>query len=598
MAPRVNKCIIRLGEFIALGAVFIITVFFSIPLEAQWYKLKEFDIPVSVITFFEQNGNPTIGFVGVGYSADLGDDPNSFVWKTTDGGISWEKSIFTRKPWGGITNFCFKDNLVGWLSLGHGGIFVNEASCYKTIDGGITWFPTALSTSVNNYFNGSSSVYYNKSNNFLFLSSWNSDIMVSSDLGTIWTNVIIGPNTNGFAFINDNQGILSRVSQLGTGYFNFYITNDGGLTWSKSDFLEECWQPLAIQGTSIFYCIGDLSHNVYRSDDAGFTWTIISNVPGAGGHITGDLDKLYLNGEGIFVSEDQGVTWKSICGPKPQFTDTRFYARDNYVYAADSYRLQTGLYPEFGRLWVNTTSNGSGERLLLSHSSGNRDFDLLAGNTWSVNLALPDTFSTIQWLKLDSLSFTLRFEGDVLSFKDAIASSGWRVVNAQESPGRVFVKLVRESGSDRGVPVATVNFQANIAREKESDVYIDSVFYNAGEFTNCEVLASEKLHITINDECGDSTLREFINSKPILEIVSITPNPTRGDVTVDFNTLVGGDVNFELYDNTARRLKQEKVPVTAGITSKAIDLSQFSSGTYFVQLTLGKDVVTGKFVKQ
>ena len=172
------------------------------------------------------------------------------------------------------------------------------------------------------------------------------------------------------------------------------------------------------------------------------------------------------------------------------------------------------------------------------------------------------------------------------------------VVTAQESLGRVLVKLVRDSGSDRGVPVATINFQANIAREKESDVYIDSVFYNVGEFTNCEVLASEKLHITINDECGDSTLREFINSKPILEIASIHPNPTNGDITIDFRTLVDGDVSLEVYDNNVRGLIREVIPAKAGITSKTLDLSQFFGGAFFVQLTLGKDVVTGKFVKQ
>lgn len=584
-------------------AIFIAVFFvlFSQVSFGQWYKLQTFDKGISAITFFETNDQPQIGFIGNGDYADTKDDPDTRVWKTTDGGISWIPSSFTRSLMGGITNFCFKDSLVGWFSLGHYGVVISEASCYKTIDGGQSWFPTAFSTSPNYYFNGSSSVYFNKVNNLLFLSSWWKWLMVSNDFGTTWSIATngINPNyTNGFAFANDNEGILSRVSTIAGDFFELYKTNDGGVTWSKINFLEECWQPLAIEGTSIYYLKGDLSDNVYRSDDAGITWKLLSNVPNSGGHITGNLEKLYLHGDGVFVSTDQGVSWRNICGPKSQSPDTRFYATYGYIYAADTYRQQTALYPEFGRLWVNTTGNGSGERLLLSHSSGNRDFVLTAGNIWKTDITLPDTFSTIQWLKLDSLVFTVKYEADVLSLRSAEAAPGWKLISATESFGKASVKLLRESSNDRGVPVASLTFQANIAREKESDVYIDSVFYNAGEFTSCEVLASEKLHITINDECGDSTIREFINSKPILEIVSIHPNPTSGDVTVDFSSLLKADVHLQVLNDIGYVDIEETIAASIGVNHHTIAIPSFWNGTFFIRLQMGKDVVTGKFVKQ
>jgi hypothetical protein len=574
--------------------ILLVLVLFASNSDAQWYKLQTFDMPISCVAFLDEIGSPLVGFAGLN-PQEPSDDLTKMVRKTTDGGISWLNCHLTGMPSGAITNFCFMNDNVGWLSLGHTVTGSTTISSYMTTDGGSNWIPMTIGSVVN----GSTSVYYNSNTNLLFLSSWSSPLMVSSDLGFTWNQIPHVNITNGFAFSNQNEGVLSRVSNAGITFYDLYRTTDGGLTWNTVPFKEEAWQPLAIPNSSIYFLLSELSGNLYRSDDGGIAWNLISTVPTASGQITGSLSMLFIQTSelGILQSTDQGRSWKSICGPH-FFPDTRFDVIGRTTYAFDKYFEPTGLSRFFGRLWVNTTGNGSGERLLLSHTSGNRDFVLRAGDNCKADIALPDTFSTIQWLKLDSLVFTVKYEADVLSLKSAEAAQGWKLISATESLGKVSVKLLRESSNDRGVPVASLTFQASIAREKETDVYIDSVFYNAGEFTNCEVLASEKLHVTISDECGDSTLRAFLNSKPILEIVSIYPNPTNGDITIDFRTLVDGDVSLEVYDNNVRGLIRKTISAKAGVTSVPIDLSQFFGGTFFVQLSIGKDVVTGRFVKQ
>lgn len=572
---------------IFIGVFFVL---FSRVCDGQWYCLTKVQDHIGVVTFLNQIGLPKVGFVGTGWSSR---DSRADVWKTTDGGLTWEKCYINAKTSHfnyGITNFAFIDSQIGFFSSGFTTSNLNTG-IYKTTDGGKNWGQIFQSP-----FGVCTNISYIPSTNILLVSRWYDQSLISSDMGLNFTKIPFSNTFTGAAFLDPMNGMVCvGIDPQNPSPPGINLTSDGGYTWRELPLSFESWQPLSLPSQNSYITISEISGDVYRSDDAGNTWRILSNVPYNKGHIVGNETILFTQSQGILASRDGGYSWVTLCGPAIEFADTRMYYNNGLLYAHD---VEISLSDDIGRLWVNTTGNGSGERLLLSHSSGNREFDLLVGDTWSVDLALPDTFSTIQWLKLDSLSFTLRFECDVLSLKDAIAASGWRLVSATENLGRVFVKLVRESGSDRGVPVATVNFQANIARETESDVYIDSVFYNEGEFTNCEVLASEKLHITINDECGDSTLREFINSKPILEIASIHPNPTNGDVTIDFRTLVDGDVSLEVYDNNVRGLIREVIPSKAGITSKTLDLSQFFGGAFFVQLTLGKDVVTGKFVKQ
>lgn len=600
MAPTRSKLFhFRRGEFPLVGAILLILslVSFNSPkfAKCQWYKLSNFGQHISTIYFLNDQSAPLTGFVGLGYFSTGVLPIGSKVWKTTDGGISWTLCNSSKFTLTGITNFSFKDSNIGWVSGGHLGVYPGYASCLRTTDCGNTWTPVL--EGIENV--EASSVYFHNPTNLLFVTAWAGGTKVSSDLGTTWST--ISNKTNGVAFVNDNDGIMTRVSDGGVVFYPTLRTIDGGLTWLQTNLLEETWQPLAIKGTQIFFCVGDLSNNIYRSNDGGVTWSIISNIQ-SNGHIAGTLDKLFIQnttpGLGILVSTDQGIRWKSLCGPVAQWGDTRFYVNNNVVYASDFYIEPYNVPEDYGRLWVNTTGNGSGERLLLSHTSGNREFTLTAGYIWKTDIALPDTFSTIQRLKLDSLAFTVRYEADVLSLKSAEAASGWKLISATESLGKVSVKLLRESSNDRGVPVVSLSFQANIAREKETDVYIDSVYYNAGEFTNCEVLASEKLHVAISDECGDSTLREFLNSKPILEIVSLFPNPTSGDVTVEFNSLLQGELTLQVLNDIGYISYEEKLVATQGMNSHTIPIPKNWSGTFYLRLQMGKTTVTGKFVKQ
>jgi photosystem II stability/assembly factor-like uncharacterized protein len=138
---------------------------------AQWTKLNDFPAQVRVVHFLDLAGPPRIGFVGL---------YNGQVWRTLDGGISWSRSKLdsTLSATATISNFTFKDSLVGWLSMKNT-VAQNATRCFKTTDGGYTWMPLSPQGDM-------TSIYYNRTTGRLFLIDLNNGPTYSDDEGSTW----------------------------------------------------------------------------------------------------------------------------------------------------------------------------------------------------------------------------------------------------------------------------------------------------------------------------------------------------------------------------------------------------------------------------
>ncbi|MDP4219914.1 MAG: hypothetical protein Q8896_05705, partial [Bacteroidota bacterium] len=175
----------------------------------------------------------------------------------------------------------------------------------------------------------------------------------------------VANSLNGYAFINDQQGIAS--SAAGASQRPYYSTSDGGLTWGVLAFKEEAWQPLAFNNA--IYVLTDLTNALYRTDDMGSTWSLLYTFPfSVVGSLGADSTAMYAQGGGIIRQQsdlsgfhrsiDKGITWESICGPSNSY-DTRFFASDYGVWAGDL----------SGGLWFNRTKQGSGPRLQIEKNN-------------------------------------------------------------------------------------------------------------------------------------------------------------------------------------------------------------------------------------
>ena len=73
----------------------------------------------------------------------------------------------------------------------------------------------------------------------------------------------------------------------------------------------------------------------------------------------------------------------------------------------------------------------------------------------------------------------------------------------------------------------------------------------------------------------------------------LTPNPTNNLVSFELS-LKDEEYMIKLYDQTGKLLLQKK----SVIGNNQLDLTNFNSGLYFVQLHSDKNIITGKVIKQ
>ncbi|HEX5024623.1 MAG TPA: YCF48-related protein [Agriterribacter sp.] len=149
-------------------------------------------------------------FVSENMAYALGDN----LWKTTDGGNSWELLHAFTPPSRFYKTLFFSDEMNGWVSVPTG--------LFKTTDGGVNWVKIdsdLFSWTIGGiFFHDANSGYISNRNN----------ILKTEDGGASWNIVYTDP-----------QGVAIDIHFVtrNLGYFNtqksIYKTTDGGLSWSK-----------------------------------------------------------------------------------------------------------------------------------------------------------------------------------------------------------------------------------------------------------------------------------------------------------------------------------------------------------------------------
>ncbi|MEP7235934.1 MAG: hypothetical protein ABI778_11625, partial [Ignavibacteriota bacterium] len=336
---------------------------------AQWKKIANFHQPVNCVYILDSGKiSNYIGFVGT--DATLAQYPNNDerpeIWRTTDGGKTWEVVYKGNFPILNVNQIFFKDDFTGWANAFH----LGRGALLKTSNGGNTWDELAFPDFASNEIG----FYYNSKTNILVQSRDVYTSILSSDGGTTWQYYGAAFNS-GYAFVDSYNGIVASINDndILTTKHNYNRTTDGGLTWQEIQFQEETWQPLAYY--SSYYVLAEYAlwgnsklpnpnnNIVYKSEDLGLTWSQIYKFPSSMiGTLGSDSRALYAQAGhssnldpanpliplGFMVSTDQGISWYSICGPD-NFWKTRFYVSDYGIWAGDS----------IGGLWFNNTGIGS-----------------------------------------------------------------------------------------------------------------------------------------------------------------------------------------------------------------------------------------------
>ncbi len=351
------KIVIRflIGLLIVLGG--------AAELQAQWKQLVQFDGKlIRSIYFQDEEGHPEWGVL------DLFDTVThqGSVYYSSDTGITWNPSVCPGHLFN--FNFTFKDHLTGWFGadtcrLGFPA-FIDSTLLFVTHDAGKTWQGVDGHGFLGQ---GNPFPYYNKSNNFFVVTNQYSAKIGSTDDGVTFQALLNGAECSIPAFLTGQIGYGSTTRDICT---HFSRTTDGGMTWdiiTPPDYQHGSgaltYKVLPIANSSTFFQMARNEifrsyGNVYRSDDAGVTWNLISQIPQQlhpVNFLVGDLSRLYVETtEGVFTSVDEGLSWTSICGPSRNDPDKFIFS----LTLGDFPNIGTPLYQHDRRLYVADGTGG------------------------------------------------------------------------------------------------------------------------------------------------------------------------------------------------------------------------------------------------
>jgi len=86
------------------------------------------------------------------------------------------------------------------------------------------------------------------------------------------------------------------------------------------------------------------------------------------------------------------------------------------------------------------------------------------------------------------------------------------------------------------------------------------------------------------------------NKEPEFDYLRFYPNPAESMINIEFKTAKPTDTKVLISDMLGKTLYEEKLKDFSGEYSKQVDLSQYGSGTYILQIIQGRKAITRKIM--
>ena len=136
---------------------------------------------------------------------------------------------------------------------------------------------------------------------------------------------------------------------------------------------------------------------------------------------------------------------------------------------------------------------------------------------------------------------------------------------------------------------------------EEQEVFVSVIKKQEGDKT---IVIRTKVIIETPDEEDKETMEkagvqlfpESEDNKLKVESLKFSPNPSNGKFSLKFNTSEEGNTDIKIYDLNGAEVYNESLKNFNGTYEKEIDISGEKSGTYFLKVTQGDNIMSRKIV--
>lgn len=210
---------------------------------------------------------PNVDFIYNYLVRTVPETPESFLFKTTNGGDSWQPIVTPFKS--GIQDICFIDEIHGFVTTPHEGVF-------KTVDGGVTWrnllgnlIYIGESIGTPNPYN--KVVFLNKNYGFVYSDKEYPITLITNDGGENWTYITDEFKTNATGTRTDQIATFPGKSDtvyISNGY-GLFVSGNSGVTWDR--VLERGrYYSISFMSPQVGYAVD--GNTLLKTIDGGQTW--------------------------------------------------------------------------------------------------------------------------------------------------------------------------------------------------------------------------------------------------------------------------------------------------------------------------------------
>jgi hypothetical protein len=260
----------------------------------------------------------------------------------------------------------------------------------------------------------------------------------------------------------------------------------------------------------------------------------------------------------------------------------------------------------YNPLGINAPCLIQSARVAITDSSRKKATTVAAGGVLRSIVATVDSIP--KSLGLTTITLTVNYDEQMLTLRKVVGLNGWTLRKSTPLPNGLSLMLTTSAhDSPAGEQIAAVEFIAFIGRVSKSDLRLSDTHFNPADsnYERCTLASftADSLQVALENACGNTTLQTFLNKQPLIDILSVSPNPVSvsGSTSmISLNLFLSQDIHatISITDLTGKSAFESSSDMKAGESVIQLSVSGLSEGAYLVTVANGATQVSRKIMVQ